>query len=398
MTGTFRNTDVLHNDVWLLTINDIRSTTSTKEHHALEWKQFESTNRPRVADVTCTHHTMVADGNYVYVFGNRVKGKHEFESFAFENHRFLVDITQGTAHWEAIPCSSNISARVGHATTRVSNKRVVSFGGRSVVNDEHFNDVIVFDLDVRISWWNFICLTVSKTKLTQVFQVHSPTANRSFYAMAALNSSVYVNGGDTDVGISKPELRVMGNTLLQTFDIDALIKSDGFSLWRVVDLLNKAYLKKINNKLRKDHTIRLPFSSSGGGTNVFKTPIMDPWAANIHEAVARITHEENILATASFMNIGCPGVHNRRLEYICPPPPKKRMTKRCVPIFMFGDTPACRSYPVLVKLNDSTLVCIGGKLPLQNDAKHTTTRPFTLEPFNAVVHLRPPMSPSRIVH
>ncbi|KAF0689249.1 Aste57867_19285 [Aphanomyces stellatus] len=63
-----------------------------------------------------------------------------------------------------------------------------------------------------------------------------------------------INPSLSNVGTSKPELRVMGKTLLQTFDIDVLIKSDGFTLWRKMDLLNKLYLKNINNKLRKDHS------------------------------------------------------------------------------------------------------------------------------------------------
>ncbi|KAF0696397.1 Aste57867_12815 [Aphanomyces stellatus] len=313
MTGSFRNTDTPHDDVWLLTIHDTLSTEeSAQEKQAIEWKQLKSINRPAGGGFH-KHHTMMADGNCVYVFGNRVKGKQEetFETPVFEIHRFIVDIAQATAKWEVIFCPNNIPARFGHATTRVSNQRIVCFGGRSVGKDDHFNDVIVFDLD--------------RAKISRVFEISDFTAKRSFFAMAALNSRLFVNGGAS--AHQTKGLSVMGRTPLQTFDIDEMAESDGNYRWHEVKLRNNPHLEDPKNKYRLNHRAVWLDASTVlffGGTNSSKTPIMDVWAANV-------------------------------------------ITRRHIPMSMMGDKPTPRSNPVLVKLSDSKLVCIGGKLPLQND-------------------------------
>ncbi|CAK4611765.1 hypothetical protein LEN26_008202 [Aphanomyces euteiches] len=199
--------DMQQKDVWLMTIHHSVAPDQTMQA-SVDWKRLRSVNFPNTGHNR--NHTMIAVGEYVYVFGNRTCDQLKAEWFVkddFEIQRFRVDTVTLSAYWEVVHYTTPrvIPPRLAHSTVLLEDGRIVTCGGRSVGKSiQDYNDLVIFNPT-----------TDEAQHVTNL-----PFLARSFFSIAARGTDIYVHGG-LSCGPDYKDHLVKSPSIIVKFNLDS---------------------------------------------------------------------------------------------------------------------------------------------------------------------------------
>ncbi|KAG9409322.1 hypothetical protein AC1031_019574 [Aphanomyces cochlioides] len=199
--------DMQQKDVWLMTIHHSVAPDQTLQA-SVDWKRLRSVNSPDTGHNR--NHTMIAVGEYVYVFGNRTCDQQKAEWFVkddFEIQRFRIDTVTLSAYWEVVHYTTPrvIPPRLAHSTVLLEDGRIVTCGGRSVGKSiQDYNDLVIFN----------------PTTLEAQHVTNLPFLARSFFSIAARGTDIYVHGG-LSYGPDYKDHLVKSPSIIVKFNLDS---------------------------------------------------------------------------------------------------------------------------------------------------------------------------------